>query len=161
MCLHIVRREHGAALANEIARALVVPPHRDGGQAQYITAPVPAGGDSQRLSDTISWARANLDRKLSVSQLAARAMMSRRSFARHFKAVAGTTPHAWLRAQRLNLAEELLEDTGLSVEQIATRVGYTSAAVLRERFVLRRGVAPSDYRRAFTRTGNRKRTPKA
>jgi transcriptional regulator GlxA family with amidase domain len=88
-------------------------------------------------------------------------VMSHRSFARHFKAATGATPHAWLRAQRLNLAEELLEDTGLSIEQIAARVGYTSAAVLREQFVLRRGVAPSDYRRAFSRTGNRKRTPTA
>jgi transcriptional regulator GlxA family with amidase domain len=161
MCLHLVRREHGAARANEIARALVVPPHRDGGQAQYITAPVPADGGGQRLSDTIFWARANLDRRLSVSELAARAVMSHRSFARHFKAATGATPHAWLRAQRLNLAEELLEDTGLSIEQIAARVGYTSAAVLREQFVLRRGVAPRDYRRAFSRTGNRKRTPTA
>ena len=161
MSLHIVRRDYGAALANEIARALVVSPHRDGGQAQYIAAPVPSDGSGQRLSDVIAWARANLDRRLPVTELAARAMMSRRSFARHFKTAAGATPHAWLRAQRLNLAEELLEDTSLSVEQIATRVGYASAAALREQFILRRRVPPSDYRRAFTRTSSRKRTAEA
>jgi transcriptional regulator GlxA family with amidase domain len=152
MCLHLVRREHGAAAANQIARGLVTPPHRDGGQTQYVSAPVPADGDDDRLAAVIAWARANLDHRLSVDELAARALMSRRSFVRHFKAATGATPHAWLVAQRLNLVEELLETTELSVEQIANRAGYGNAAVLREQFVHRRGVAPRDYRRTFNQS---------
>ena len=92
----------------------------------------------------IAWARANLDRQLSLDELAARALMSRRSFVRHFKAATGAAPHAWLLTQRLSLAEELLETTSLPVEQIAERVGYRSAAVFREQFAARRGLAPRD-----------------
>jgi transcriptional regulator GlxA family with amidase domain len=150
MYLHLLRRDHGSAVTNEIARILVVPPHRDGGQQQYISAPVPADGESQHLAEVIAWARANLDRRLPVETLAARALMSRRSFIRHFKAATGATPHAWLLAQRLKVAEELLETTDLTVQQVADRVGYRSAAVLREQFVLRRGISPSDYRRTFS-----------
>jgi transcriptional regulator GlxA family with amidase domain len=149
MCLHLIRRDHGAALANSIARILVTPPHRDGGQQQFITAPLPGDGDGQRLADLIAWARAHLDRPLSVEELAARALMSRRSFVRHFKAATGATPHAWLLTQRLSRAEELLETTTLTVEQIAGQVGFRSAAVFREQFAARRGVAPRDYRRTF------------
>jgi transcriptional regulator GlxA family with amidase domain len=152
MYLHLVRREHGAALANAIARVLVVPPHRDGGQQQYISAPVPADGDTSRLADVIAWARTNLHQPLTIESLTARALMSRRSFIRHFKAATGATPHAWLLTQRLNLAEELLETTDLPIEQIAERVGYSSAAVLRQQFTLRRGIAPRDYRRTFGHT---------
>jgi len=149
-CLHLIRREHGAAVANAIARGLVVPPHREGGQLQYIEAPVPSDGDDQRLSEVLAWARANLERKMSIDELAARALMSRRSFARRFKATTGATPHAWLVAQRLDRAEELLETTDLPVEEIARRAGYGSAAVLREQFILRRGVTPRSYRHTFT-----------
>lgn len=155
MCLHLIRREHGAAVTNAIARGLVVPPHREGGQIQYIEAPVSSDGDDRRLSEVVSWARTNLERKMSVEELAARALMSRRSFARRFKAATGATPHAWLVAQRLDRAEELLETTNLPVEEIARRAGYGSAAVLREQFILRRGVAPRDYRRTFTRNAER------
>jgi transcriptional regulator GlxA family with amidase domain len=151
--LHLIRRDHGAAVTNEIARGLVTPPHRDGGQTQYITAPVPRDGDDDRLAATLGWARANLDRRLSIDDLAARSLMSPRTFARRFKAATGATPHAWLLAQRLNLAEQLLESTDLPIEEIARRVGYGTAAVFREQFGLRRGVAPRDYRRTFTRTG--------
>jgi transcriptional regulator GlxA family with amidase domain len=150
MYLHLVRRDHGAAVTNAIARLLVVPPHRDGGQRQYISAPVPSDGDGERLAGVLAWARANLRQNPPVDALAARALMSRRSFIRHFKAATGATPHAWLLTQRLNLAEELLETTTLSMEDIAERVGYRSAGVLREQFTLRRGVAPRDYRRTFT-----------
>lgn len=147
--LHLVRREHGAATANGLARTLVVPPHRDGGQQQYVSAPVAPPGDGERLGETIAWASENLHRPLPVDVLAARALMSRRSFIRHFRAATGTTPHAWLVAQRLNLAEELLETTQLSVQQVAERVGYGSAAVLREQFTRRRGVPPRRYRGTF------------
>jgi transcriptional regulator GlxA family with amidase domain len=152
MCLHLIRRDHGAALANSIARILVTPPHRDGGQQQFMAAPLADGGDGDRLAGVIAWARANLDRQLSLDTLAARALMSRRSFVRHFKATTGATPHAWLLSQRLSLAQELLETTSLPIEQIAERVGYRSAAVFREQFTTRQGLAPRDYRRTFSHT---------
>lgn len=151
LCLYLLRREYGAATANEIARDLVTAPHREGGQQQFLATPVPEDGDDERLAGVLTWARANLASRIPVHELAARALMSPRSFARRFKAATGTTPHAWLLAQRLNLAEELLETTELPVEEVARRVGYGSAAVLREQFVLRRGIPPRDYRRAFTR----------
>jgi transcriptional regulator GlxA family with amidase domain len=152
MCLHLIRRDHGAGLANSIARILVTPPHRDGGQQQFITAPLAVGDDGDRLADVIAWARGNLDRQLSLDELAARALMSRRSFSRHFKAATGATPHAWLISQRLSRAEELLETTTLPIEQIADQVGYRSAVVFREQFTTRHGIAPRDHRRTFRRT---------
>jgi transcriptional regulator GlxA family with amidase domain len=159
MCLHLIRREHGAALANSIARILVTPPHRDGGQQQFITAPLTVGagadgGGGDRLAEVMAWARANLDQPVSLDELAARALMSRRSFVRHFNAATGATPYAWLLSQRLSLAEEMLETTSLPIEQIAARVGYRSAAVFREQFAARRGVAPRDYRKMFGRTAS-------
>ncbi|HXB49188.1 MAG TPA: helix-turn-helix domain-containing protein [Streptosporangiaceae bacterium] len=152
MYLHLIRREHGAAMANSIARIMVVPPHRDGGQQQFITQPVPATPDGDRLTGVIGWARGNLHEDLPVDALAARALMSRRSFVRHFKAATGTTPHAWLLTQRMNRAEELLEATDLPIEQIAEQVGYRNPAVFRDQFVHRRGVPPRDYRRTFSRS---------
>ncbi|MFF3623585.1 GlxA family transcriptional regulator [Streptomyces sp. NPDC002467] len=151
LCLHLLRREHGAATANAIARDLVLPSHRDGGQAQYLAAPVPADCQDERLSEVLAWTREHLDEPLPVAELARRAMMSKRSFARRFAAATGTTPHAWLLNLRLAGAEELLETTDLPVEEIARRVGFGSAAVLREQFVRRRGVPPRVYRRSFTR----------
>jgi transcriptional regulator GlxA family with amidase domain len=129
---------------------LVSPPHRDGGQQQFMTAPLADGGDADRLAGVIAWARANLDRQLPLDALAARALMSRRSFVRHFKAATGPTPHAWLLSQRLSLAQELLETTSLPIERIAERVGYRNAAVFREQFTARQGLAPRDYRRTFS-----------
>jgi transcriptional regulator GlxA family with amidase domain len=149
MCLYLLRREYGAAVASAVARDLVVPPYRDGGQAQFVTTPVPVDCDDERLADVLGWARANLDRPLTVERLAARALMSPRSFARHFKAVTGTTPYAWLLSQRLHRAEELLETADLPIEKVARRVGFGTAATLREQFVRRRGVPPRDYRRTF------------
>ncbi|MFJ2743319.1 GlxA family transcriptional regulator [Streptomyces sp. NPDC087440] len=151
LCLHLVRREHGAAVANAVARDLVLPSHREGGQSQYLAAPVPEECADGRLADVLEWARGNLHEPLSVADLAGRALMSRRSFARRFTAATGTTPHAWLVGLRLSAAEELLETTDLPVEEIARRVGYGSAAVLREQFVRRRGVPPRSYRRSFAR----------
>ncbi|WP_254552192.1 GlxA family transcriptional regulator [Kitasatospora sp. MMS16-BH015] len=149
LCLHLLRREYGAALANTVARDMVLPSHRDGGQAQYLAVPVPEDGADERLAEVLAWARANLHQPLPVTELARQAMMSRRSFARRFTAATGTTPHAWLRSLRLSRAEELLETTDLPVEEIARQVGYGSAAVLREQFVRRRGVPPRSYRQAF------------
>ena len=155
--LHLIRREHGAATANAIARLLVVPPHRDGGQQQFMTAPVPATPDGDRLAGVIGWARANLHEDLPVDTLAARALMSRRTFVRHFKTVTGATPHAWLLTQRMSQAEELLEATDLPIEQIAGHVGYRNPAVFRDQFAARHGVPPRDYRRTFSR-GTRQET---
>ncbi len=149
LCLHLLRREYGATTANAVARDMVLPAHREGGQAQYLAAPVPADGEDERLAEALAWARANLHEPLPVAELARRAVMSRRTFARRFTAATGTTPHAWLRDLRLAGAEELLESTDLPVEEIARRVGYSSAAVLREQFVRRRGVPPRSYRRSF------------
>jgi transcriptional regulator GlxA family with amidase domain len=149
LCLYLLRREYGAAVATEVARDMVVPPHRDGGQAQFIAAPMPASCDDERLTGVIAWARAQLHRPLTVDQLATRALMSPRSFARRFRTATGATPHAWLLSQRLQHAEELLERTDLAVEEVARRTGFGTAAALREQFVRRRGVPPRDYRRAF------------
>jgi transcriptional regulator GlxA family with amidase domain len=149
LCLYLLRREHGAAVATALARDMVVPPHRDGGQAQYVAVPVPMSCDDERLGAVIAWAREHLDRRVTVAELAARAVMSPRSFARHFKAVTGTTPHAWLLGERLHRAEELLETANLSIELVARQAGFGTAAALREQFVRRRGVPPRDYRRTF------------
>jgi transcriptional regulator GlxA family with amidase domain len=149
MCLHLLRREHGAAAANHVARSLVVPPHREGGQRQFVSTPVCAGTEDGALSGLIEWARTHLDHRLSIGELAALALMSRRTFVRRFIAATGSAPHQWVVAQRLNMAEELLETTDLSVTQIADRVGVGSAAVLREQFTRRRGVTPTNYRTSF------------
>ncbi|MFD3542561.1 GlxA family transcriptional regulator [Streptomyces sp. NPDC058662] len=151
LCLHLLRREYGAAAANAIARDLVLPSHRDGGQAQYLTTPVPEDCRDEKLAEVLAWAGKNLHEPLPVAELARRALMSRRSFARRFGAATGTTPHAWLLGLRLSRAEELLETTDLPVEEVARRVGYGSAAVLRAQFVRRRGVPPRSYRRSFSR----------
>jgi transcriptional regulator GlxA family with amidase domain len=149
MCLHLLRREYGSAVANGIARDMVVPPHRDGGQAQYVTAPVPADCDDERLAEVLAWAREHLHTQLTVEALAARSLMSQRSFARRFAAATGSTPHAWVLSQRLHRAEELLETADLSIEEVARRVGFGTAATLREQFVRRRGVPPREYRKTF------------
>ncbi|MGY1622684.1 helix-turn-helix domain-containing protein [Geodermatophilus sp. SYSU D00965] len=146
--LHLVRREWGAAAANALAREMVVPPHRDGGQAQFIDAPVAACEDDL-LGAVLEWASAHLTEDISVEVLARRALMSPRSFARRFKATTGTTPHAWLLGQRLAAAEELLENSDAPVEEIARLVGFGTAAGLREQFTRRRGVSPRAYRQTF------------
>src|SRR4051812_42261503 len=146
--LYFIRREWGAAAANALAREMVVPPHRDGGQAQFIDAPV-AGCEDDLLGRVLEWASAHLADEISVEALARRALMSPRSFARRFKATTGTTPHAWLLQQRLAAAEELLENSDAPVEEIARLVGFGTAAGLREQFTRRRGVSPRSYRQTF------------
>jgi transcriptional regulator GlxA family with amidase domain len=146
--LHLVRREWGAGAANSLAREMVVPPHRDGGQAQFIDAPVPACEDDL-LGAVLEWATGHLAEDISVEVMARRALMSPRSFARRFKATTGTTPHAWLLGQRLAAAEQLLEETDAPVEEVARLVGFGTAAGLREQFARRRGVSPRAYRQTF------------
>ncbi len=147
LCLHLVREEHGPAVANAVARRMVVPPHREGGQAQYVEAPVPAPHRDD-LGDALAWAVEHLDQPLSVEALAAHALMSPRTFARRFRSATGTTPYAWLLHQRTLLAQRLLE-AGHGVEEVARRSGFGSAATLREHFARARGTSPSAYRRTF------------
>ena len=148
LCLHLVRLDHGSAIANKVARRLVVPPHRAGGQAQYVTAPVPAQ-DDHPLAELFPWAIERLDHSLSVEDLARRANMSSRNLGRHFRSVSGTTPLQWLLTQRIRRAQELLETTTNSVEAIAAATGMGTATTLRRHFNRTIGVPPETYRRTF------------
>jgi transcriptional regulator GlxA family with amidase domain len=153
LCLHVVRQELGATVANAIARRMVVPPHRDGGQAQYVEAPVPEPGRGEELGEVLTWALGHIAEPLTVEELAARALMSPRTFARRFRAVTGTTPHHWLLGQRVLHAQRLLEAGNLSVEEIARVCGFGSAATLRQQFTRWRGTSPQAYRRTFRAVG--------
>lgn len=148
LCLHIVRADHGAAVANTVARRMVVPPQRDGGQAQYIEAALPdAVGDG--LGSVLDWALMHLDQPLTVAELAGRARLTPRTFARRFRAATGTTPLQWLLSQRVRRAQELLERTHQPVEQVALRTGFGTAAGLRQHFTRIAGVPPNAYRHTF------------
>ncbi|MEP7023775.1 MAG: helix-turn-helix domain-containing protein [Actinomycetota bacterium] len=171
LCLHVIRRDHGADYAARIARRTVVAPHRDGGQAQFIRRPVAAarGGRAGRgvaapggalapdgaadgsvgLAATRAWALDRLGEPLTVPVLARQAGVSPRTFARHFRAATGTTPARWVLDQRILAARQLLERTSLSVEQVAARSGFTTPAALREHFARRVATTPTAYRRAF------------
>jgi AraC family transcriptional regulator, transcriptional activator FtrA len=150
-CLHIVRAEHGARVANGVARRMVVPPHREGGQRQYVEAPVPPPRRAQALVPLLDWVVEHLDASHTVESLAVRANMSPRTFARRFRAETGTTPYSWLTAQRLLLAERLLEETDEPVEVVAERAGFGTAPVLRHHFGQHRHTTPQAFRRAFRR----------
>jgi transcriptional regulator GlxA family with amidase domain len=151
LCLHIVRLDHGAEVANGLARRMVVPPHRDGGQAQYVDAPVPAHQREDPLATTLDWAVARLDRPLTVEELARRAFMSPRTFARRFRETTGTTPLQWLLRQRILLAKRLLETDDAGIELVALQCGFGSATALRTHFRRQVGVSPLAYRRTFRR----------
>ncbi len=146
--LHIVRKEHGAAATNVIARRMVVPPQRDGGQSQYIEAPI-AECKSDSFAHVTQWMLENLSEDLTVDQLARKALMSSRTFARRFRADMGTTPAAWLNRQRIIRAQHLLEATDYGLETIAQDTGFGTAAVMRHHFVRVLQVSPMAYRRAF------------
>jgi AraC family transcriptional activator FtrA len=148
-CLHVVRRMHGSATANALARRMVVPAHREGGQAQYVEMPLPQAPADDGLAQVLDWAASHLDLPLAVATLAERARMSPRSFARHFRTATGTTPHRWLLEQRLQRAELLLETTDLTVDVVAQRSGFGTADTLRHHFARRRGTTPSTHRHAF------------
>ena len=147
-CLHLWRQGHGAAVAGAVARRMVVPPQREGGQAQYIARPV-VEHVAETLAPVLTWALDHLGEPLDVDTLADRAAMSPRTFARRFRDETGTTPHAWVTTQRLRRAEELLERGTDPVEAIADRVGFGNAATLRMHFTRARGVSPQAYRRQF------------
>jgi AraC family transcriptional regulator, transcriptional activator FtrA len=147
-CLHLVRRELGSAAVNVIARRMVVPPQRDGGQRQFVEMPVPVCR-SEGLAPVLDWVLEHLDVEHSVSDLARRARMSDRSFARRFVSETGTTPHKWITLQRVLRAQRLLEDTDMGIDEVAERSGFGSGALLRHHFRKVVGVSPADFRRTF------------
>ena len=148
LCLHLIRRDHGPAVANVVARRLVVPPHRAGGQAQFVAVPVPAR-DDHPLAALFPWVIERLEHPLTVADLARQARMSSRNLGRHFRAATGTTPLQWMLTQRIRRAQELLETTDDSVEAIATATGMGTATTLRRHFNRAVGVPPNTYRRTF------------
>ncbi|WP_333777379.1 GlxA family transcriptional regulator [Streptomyces sp. IBSBF 3136] len=147
-CLHLVRKEQGPEVANRIARRMVVPPHRDGGQAQFIERPLPKA-PCDTVGEVLAWMERHLDREVTVEQLAARAHMAPRTFARRFQQETGTTPYRWILRQRVLLAQELLEGTDETMEAIASRTGFGTAAALRHQFVRALDTTPAAYRRTF------------
>ncbi|WP_280483794.1 helix-turn-helix domain-containing protein [Nocardia farcinica] len=150
LCLHLVRRDLGATVANRLARRMVIPPHRSGGQAQYVDRAVPADPRDD-LGPVLQWAAAHLDQPLTVDLLAARANMSTRTFHRRLQRAGGVTPKQWLLNQRLAYARSLLESTDLTVEAVARMAGLGTATNLRRHFTTALGVTPADYRRTFAR----------
>ncbi len=148
ICLHIVRTDHGSALANAVARRCVVPPFRDGGQAQYIEQPVPPSGAAGTAA-TRAWALERLDEPLTLADLAGHARMSLRTFARRFSDEVGVSPGRWLIQQRVARARQLLEASDLPVDRIATEVGFATGASLRQHLHAAIGVSPQAYRRTF------------
>jgi transcriptional regulator GlxA family with amidase domain len=148
LCLHMVREDFGAEVANSVARRTVVPPHRDGGQAQFIERPVPQSG-VHTTAAARAWALRHLERPVGLRELAEQESMSVRTFTRRFREEVGMSPQVWLTRQRIDRARHLLESSGLPVEQVARDAGFGSAASLRLHFQAALGVSPSTYRRTF------------
>jgi AraC family transcriptional activator FtrA len=149
LCLHVVRQDLGAEVASRIARELVVPPFREGGQAQYIETPVPEPADSDLFAEAVAWVQGHLDEPVTVADLARRSAMSRRTFARRFAASTATTPYQWLLRQRLRRAQQLLETTDLAIDVVAGRSGFQNAGNLRKHFHAVLRTTPQSYRRTF------------
>jgi len=147
--LHLLRVHFGASVASRIARYMVVPPQRSGGQSQYVETPLPAPDEADPVGETLAWALGRLDQPLPVEQMARRARMSRRHFDRRFREVTGTTPATWLTYQRVLRARQLLEETQLPVEEVARQCGFSGAAALRPHFRRIVGTVPAAYRAAF------------
>lgn len=150
-CLHLLRRQYGVEAANHVARRMVVPPHRQGSQAQYIEQPLHTSAGADRFSEVLVWAAQNLNLPHNLDALAARALMSRRTFTRRFRQTSGTTVGKWLQSQRLTLAQRLLESTDESIDFIAQQAGFGSALSLRQHFAKVLKTPPSIYRREFRR----------
>ncbi|XVV15872.1 GlxA family transcriptional regulator [Actinoplanes sp. CA-131856] len=149
LCLHLIRRDHGADVANRVAREMVVPAHRSGGQVQFSRRPVIPNDPGPTLAEVLDWAADHLDADLSVTALAGRAAMSPRTFIRHFTAATGATPAAWVREQRVRRAEQLLERADATIAAVARRCGFGSLDTLQRHFRRTRGVSPEAYRAAF------------
>ena len=152
-CLHLMRARVGAEVANRVARRIVVAPHRQGGQAQFVEAPLPVRPGADRLSLALDWARAHLEERLDLDLLAKKALMSRRTFTRRFRELTGTTVAKWLNAQRVTRAQRLLETTRLPVERVASSAGFGSSLSLRQHFAKTLRMAPLAYRRQFRLRG--------
>ncbi|MFJ7159718.1 GlxA family transcriptional regulator [Streptomyces sp. NPDC101118] len=152
LCLHIVRRDHGSAVANEVARRTVVPPHRDGGQAQFIDRPVPAAGAASTTAAR-GWALERLNEPLRLSDMARREAVSVRTFTRRFREESGLSPGQWLAGQRVARARHLLESTDLPVERVAHEAGFGTAQSMRKHLQAALGVTPTAYRRTFRAEG--------
>jgi len=148
-CLHLLRTQYGSEIANAVARRLVMSPHRQGGQAQYVEQPLPATARDSRLAGLLDWVRANLQQAHSLDSLAERSLMSRRTFTRHFRQLTGVTVGDWLLAERLALSQRLLETTDQPVEQVAMLAGFGSPASLRHHFGQAFGVSPKAWRQNF------------
>ncbi|NRH34079.1 helix-turn-helix domain-containing protein [Rhodococcus sp. MS13] len=148
-CLHLVRKHLRSAVATRVARNLVVAPHREGGQAQYIERPLAEPAGDTAVADVLEWALGRLDEPLSVDRLAGQARMSRRNFIRQFRLVTGTTPARWILQQRLSEARVLLETTGWSIDAIALACGFGSTVTFRQNFTSAFATAPSAYRKQF------------
>ncbi|TFW19964.1 GlxA family transcriptional regulator [Duganella callida] len=148
-CMHVVSRVYGRNVANALARRLVVPPQREGGQAQFIEQPLPQHANDERLSFALDWVRANLHQPLPIDAVAARIAMSRRTFTRHFKQLTGTTYGAWLVMERVKLVQRQLETTDQTIEVIAAACGFGTSTSLRQHFFAALGVTPAAYRRTF------------
>lgn len=153
-CLHLIRQRLGAHVANRTAKMLVTPPHRQGGQAQYVERPVPQLSSETHLSDVLAWARMNLSNDLSLDVLADMAKMSRRTFTRRFREATGSTVSKWLNAERVVRAQELLETSVLPIECVADEAGFGTPLSLRQQFGIHLGTSPSEYRRTFFREMN-------
>jgi transcriptional regulator GlxA family with amidase domain len=149
LCLHVVRQDYGSEVATQLARQLVVPPQRDGGQAQYIDKPLPVLDRSDLFADTVAWVLEHLDEPVTVEDLAVRSAMSPRTFARRFLAATGTTPYQWLLRRRVELAQRLLEVSDLSIEAVAERSGFCTAGNLRKHFGRIVHTSPQAYRHTF------------
>jgi transcriptional regulator GlxA family with amidase domain len=149
LCLYVVRCDFGSEIATQLARQLVVPPQRDGGQAQFIAAPLPTLDTANLFADTVAWVQEHLNEPLTVADLATRSAMSPRTFARQFLAATGTTPHQWLQRQRVHLAQRLLETSDLSIESVAESSGFCTAGNLRKHFSRIMQTSPQAYRRTF------------
>jgi transcriptional regulator GlxA family with amidase domain len=149
LCLHVVRQDFGAEVANWVARRMVVPPHRDGGQAQFVDQPLPDLPATDPFAETLVWVQDHLDEPITVEDLAGRAAMSPRTFARRFRATTGTTPHQWLLRQRVLFAQRLLETTDASIELVAQTCGLGTPTNLRQHFQRLLQTTPQAYRRTF------------
>ena len=151
LCMHIIRKDYGVHIANAVARRLVIPPHREGGQVQFISSPI-GEENIPWLSQLFAWIDANLERRITIDQLAGRAHMSLRTFSRKFQGATGTPPGDWLIGRRVQAAKGPLETTSDSIEVVAQRCGFSSAAIFRQHFAKRVRTTPRDYRRTFNIT---------
>lgn len=148
-CLYIFRKYYGSTIANRVARRMVVPPYRDGGQAQFIDQPIPLTTSDSRINALMDQIRRHIDQKYSLDELASSVMMTRRTFTRKFHKATGMAFGEWLTSERLNLAQDLLESTDLTIDQVATKTGFSSLLIFREKFKERYAVTPNRWRKTF------------